>query len=74
LSGDAVDRYVAVWTVAVTDITPIVHEGRIVGFAATRDNELFHFGTAVETWGTGLAVERLAASAWPTPGCVSSGR
>jgi RimJ/RimL family protein N-acetyltransferase len=27
----------------------------IVGFAATRDNELLHFGTAVETWGTGTA-------------------
>lgn len=44
-------------------------EGRIGGFAATRDNELLHFGTAVETWGTGLAaaahdqvMERLAAT------------
>jgi RimJ/RimL family protein N-acetyltransferase len=43
--------------------------GRIVGFAAIRDNELLHFGTAVETWGTGLAaevhgrlIERLAAN------------
>jgi RimJ/RimL family protein N-acetyltransferase len=29
----------------------------VVGFAATRGNELLHFGTAVETWGTGTAVE-----------------
>jgi RimJ/RimL family protein N-acetyltransferase len=31
-------------------------DGRaIVGFAATRDNELLHFGIAVATWGTGVA-------------------
>jgi len=42
---------------------------RIAGFAAVRDNELLHFGTAVETWGSGLAaaahsevIERLAAT------------
>ena len=29
--------------------------GRVVGFAARRDDELLHFGTAVETWGTSLA-------------------
>jgi len=28
LSGEAVDRYVEVWTVAVTDITPTVHRVR----------------------------------------------
>ena len=46
-------------------------EGRISGFAAVRDNELLHFGTAVETWGSGLAaaahsqiMERLAATGW----------
>ncbi len=27
----------------------------VVGFAATRHDELLHFGTAVETWGSGLA-------------------
>jgi ribosomal protein S18 acetylase RimI-like enzyme len=27
----------------------------IVGFAARRADELLHFGTAVETWGSGLA-------------------
>jgi RimJ/RimL family protein N-acetyltransferase len=43
-------------------------ESQIAGFAAVRDNELLHFGTAVETWGTGLAaaahdklLERLAS-------------
>ncbi|WP_392544033.1 GNAT family N-acetyltransferase [Oryzobacter telluris] len=29
--------------------------GQVVGFAATRADELLHLGTAVETWGTGLA-------------------
>lgn len=29
--------------------------GQVVGFAARRDDELLHFGTAVDTWGTGLA-------------------
>jgi RimJ/RimL family protein N-acetyltransferase len=29
--------------------------GRITGFAARRHDELLHFGTAVSTWGTGLA-------------------
>jgi hypothetical protein len=51
------------------DVYIIENDGRIAGFAAVRDNELLHFGTAVETWGTGLAaaahdklVERLAAT------------
>lgn len=29
--------------------------GRVAGFAATRADELLHFGTAVSTWGRGLA-------------------
>jgi RimJ/RimL family protein N-acetyltransferase len=29
--------------------------GAVVGFAATRDDQLLHFGTAVRTWGTGTA-------------------
>ncbi len=29
--------------------------GAVNGFAATRDCELLHFGTALDTWGTGLA-------------------
>jgi putative acetyltransferase len=30
-------------------------DGSVAGFAALRANELQHFGTAVETWGTGFA-------------------
>ena len=53
-----------------TEVYVVEHDaGQIVGFAAIRDNELLHFGTAVETWGSGLAaevhgqlVERLAAA------------
>jgi RimJ/RimL family protein N-acetyltransferase len=29
----------------------------LAGFAATKHNELFHFGTALELWGTGAAGE-----------------
>jgi RimJ/RimL family protein N-acetyltransferase len=45
------------------------NEGRVVGFAAIQGDTLLHFGTAVETWGSGLAtaahgqlVERFAAT------------
>lgn len=51
------------------DVYVIEHQRRISGFAATRGNDLLHFGTAVQTWGTGLAVaahgeimQRLAAA------------
>lgn len=30
---------------------------RVIGFAAMRGAELLHFGTSVETWGTGAATE-----------------
>jgi diamine N-acetyltransferase len=30
-------------------------QGEVAGFAATRGNELLHFGTAIRTWGYGLA-------------------
>jgi hypothetical protein len=33
----------------------IEHEGRVAGFAAVRGEEVLHFGTALETWGSGLA-------------------
>ncbi|WP_323096254.1 GNAT family N-acetyltransferase [Intrasporangium sp. YIM S08009] len=33
----------------------VVEDGRLRGFAALRGAELLHFGTAVDTWGTGLA-------------------
>ncbi|MBC2933859.1 GNAT family N-acetyltransferase [Nocardioides sp. zg-1228] len=29
--------------------------GRVAGFAAVRDEEVLHFGTALDTWGSGLA-------------------
>jgi RimJ/RimL family protein N-acetyltransferase len=34
-----------------------VEAGSLAGFAATRRDELLHFGTAVRTWGSGLASE-----------------
>ena len=56
--------------------------GQVIGFAATRGNELLHFGTAPRTWGTGTAqqlhkalITELARTAPPTVttyGCVSS--
>jgi RimJ/RimL family protein N-acetyltransferase len=36
-------------------------DGAVTGFAATRGNELLHFGTALRTWGTGTAQELHAA-------------
>jgi RimJ/RimL family protein N-acetyltransferase len=50
----------------------VAHEEQLTGFAALRGNELLHFGTAVATWGTGVAAEfhdellpRLAAPGIP---------
>lgn len=37
------------------DCFAIVEDGRLAGFAATRGDEFLHFGTALATWGTGLA-------------------
>ncbi len=37
------------------DCFAIVADGVLAGFAATRADELLHFGTALDTWGTGLA-------------------
>jgi RimJ/RimL family protein N-acetyltransferase len=34
-------------------------DGRVAGFAAVRSDELLHFGTAVDTWGSGLAAAAL---------------
>lgn len=36
-------------------------DGALIGFAATRGNELLHFGTALRTWGTGTAQDLHAA-------------
>ncbi|MEW1953613.1 GNAT family N-acetyltransferase [Terrabacter sp. NPDC080008] len=37
------------------DCFTITLAGEVAGFAATRRGELLHFGTAVSTWGSGLA-------------------
>jgi RimJ/RimL family protein N-acetyltransferase len=37
------------------DCFAVLFDGRVVGFAATRGDEFFHFGIAVEHWGTGIA-------------------
>lgn len=55
----SVERIGARWTREVadpgTDCFAVVADGRLAGFAATRGDQLLHFGTAVRTWGTGLA-------------------
>lgn len=67
------DKLHSRWVEEITDpqvnVFVIEDEDRLVGFAATRGDELLHFGTAVETWGTGLAaaahneiVKRLATA------------
>jgi RimJ/RimL family protein N-acetyltransferase len=66
------DEIAARWRdeVADPDIECFVveEEGRVAGFAALQGGEVLHFGTALETWGSGLAtaahdelVERLRA-------------
>lgn len=40
---------------AGTDCFVILDHGDVVGFAATRGDELLHFGVTVGRWGTGLA-------------------
>jgi RimJ/RimL family protein N-acetyltransferase len=64
------------WAAELDD--PAVHayvwteSGRIRGFAARRDDELLHFGTALETWGTGLAVALHDALVATFPGDLGS--
>lgn len=52
---------------AVTAYVAVGAGGRIGGFAARRDGELLHFGTAPETWGTGLAawLHDAVVATWP---------
>jgi RimJ/RimL family protein N-acetyltransferase len=33
----------------------VEHAGRVAGFAAIEGDEVLHFGTALDTWGSGLA-------------------
>ena len=54
------DEVAARWRdeIARADVTAYVctdDEGLVAGFAATRGTELLHFGTRVDTWGSGLA-------------------
>lgn len=37
------------------DCYVVVLDGTVVGFAAIRDDEFLHFGTAIKHWGTGVA-------------------
>lgn len=37
------------------DCFAIIDAAQLAGFAATRSDELLHFGAAVSTWGSGLA-------------------
>ena len=60
--ADVVDR----WTAKILDdehevYVAVDRAGAILGFAATRDDELVHFGTALATWGTGVAQDLLEA-------------
>jgi GNAT superfamily N-acetyltransferase len=47
------------WAAQIADpgiaVLVVSRGGRIEAFAALRDDELFHFGTALATWGSGLA-------------------
>lgn len=48
------------WRTDVADESTTVYvcvdaSGQITGFAARHEDELLHFGTAAESWGTGLA-------------------
>ncbi|WP_248582042.1 GNAT family N-acetyltransferase [Nocardioides sp. InS609-2] len=39
----------------MTSYVATAPDGRLVGFAARWEDEVMHFGTALETWGSGLA-------------------
>jgi hypothetical protein len=54
------DEVLARWRREVADpairaYVAVDEDGRVSGFAATRGNELLHFGTRLDTWGTGQA-------------------
>ena len=49
------DRWRAEMADPETDALALEVDGRLQGFVALRGDELLHFGTAVDTWGTGLA-------------------
>ena len=47
------------WVTEISDpsvrVLVILQDGRITGYAALKEDQLLHFGTATHTWGTGLA-------------------
>ena len=53
------DEVAARWREEVADplidCFVVLHHDRVAGFAATRGDELLHFGVAVEHWASGLA-------------------
>lgn len=49
------ERWAAELADPAIDCFAVVQDGQVAGFAATRGDELLHFGTALATWGTGLA-------------------
>lgn len=51
------------------DCFAITQDERLAGFAATRGSKFLHVGTAVRTWGTGLAGE--THGKWQLEGLVA---
>ncbi|GAA2740616.1 hypothetical protein GCM10009868_03440 [Terrabacter aerolatus] len=49
------DRWLREVDLAGTDCFVVLRQGAVAGFAAIREDELLHFGIAVEHWGTDLA-------------------
>lgn len=37
------------------DCFAVIHEGELAGFAATQGDQFLHFGTRIDSWGSGLA-------------------
>jgi GNAT superfamily N-acetyltransferase len=72
------DEIAADWVAEIADpeidAFVVARRGRIEGFAALRRDELLHFGTALDTWGSGLAGEMHAelVSLWAAAGHESA--
>jgi GNAT superfamily N-acetyltransferase len=72
------DAIAADWVAEIAnpeiDVFVVARRGRIEGFAALRRDELLHFGTALDTWGSGLAGEMHAelVSRWAAAGHESA--
>jgi RimJ/RimL family protein N-acetyltransferase len=52
---DVARRWETELATAGIDCFVIEHDGAVLGFASIRGDEFFHFGIAVELWGSGLA-------------------